>query len=383
MEFGLTEAHETLREAARRFAVEVLAPGAKERARDSRIPAWMIQRIAALGYTGMTAEPQYGGQRMDMTSVGVVVEEFGRVDIAAAHVVLIPTQFCALLESGTEAQRQRWLPRLCKGELMPCLAITDAECGTDAAAIRMQAVRHGDTYVLNGEKAPVTRAMQADCIMVWAKTDPAAGARGVSCFFVPTDSAGLSFAEIPHAGLMPLKCATVRFDAVHVPVDHRIGEEGKGFYMLMDRFDVIRVLLCLVAIGQATTSLQEVMEYAKTRHAFGRPIAKYEGISFKIAEAATRLEAARLLCYRALWMRDRGIRHSKESAMAKWYAPSVAFDIIHDCILMMGHYGYSTEYPLTQRLLDIMGYQIADGTREAQKLVIVREMLGRQFLPYA
>jgi cyclohexanecarboxyl-CoA dehydrogenase len=152
--------------------------------------------------------------------------------------------------------------------------------------------------------------------------------------------------------------------------------------MLMDRFDVIRVLLCLVAIGQAATSLGEVTEYAKIRHAFGRPIAKYEGISFKIAEAATKLDAARLLCYRALWMRDQGMRHSKESAMAKWYAPSVAFDVIHDCVLMMGHYGYSTEHPFAQRLLDVMGYQIADGTSEAQKLVIVRDMIGRQFLPY-
>jgi cyclohexanecarboxyl-CoA dehydrogenase len=382
MEFGLTEEHGTLREAARKFAVEVLAPGAKERARDNRIPEWMIQNIAELGYTGMTAGAKYGGQKMDMVSVGVVVEEFGRVDIPAAHVVMIPTQFCALLESGTEAQRQQWLPSLCQGELMPCLAITDADCGTDAAAIRMRAVRDGDSYVLNGEKAPVTRAMQANSIIVWAKTDPTAGARGVSCFFVAADTSGLSFTEIPHAGLIPLQCATVGFDAVQVPADRRIGEEGQGFYMLMDRFDVIRVLLCLVAIGQAATSLGEVTEYAKIRHAFGRPIAKYEGISFKIAEAATKLDAARLLCYRALWMRDQGLRHSKESAMAKWYAPSVAFDVIHDCVLMMGHYGYSTEHPFAQRLLDVMGYQIADGTSEAQKLVIVRDMIGRQFLPY-
>jgi cyclohexanecarboxyl-CoA dehydrogenase len=196
------------------------------------------------------------------------------------------------------------------------------------------------------------------------------------------DAKGLSFSEIPYGGQVPLNCAAVRFDSVEVPASHRIGKEGDGFYMLMDRFDVIRVLLCLVAIGQASSSLDEVIEYTKLRKAFGRPIAKYEGMSFKVAEAATRLQAARLVSYQALWMRDQGIKHSKESAMAKWFAPSVAFDVIHDCVLMMGHYGYSTEYPLTQRLLDVMGYQIADGTGEAQKLVIVREMLGREFLPY-
>ena len=152
--------------------------------------------------------------------------------------------------------------------------------------------------------------------------------------------------------------------------------------MLMDRFDVIRVLLCLVALGQAQTSLAEAVAYARGRTAFGRPIAKYEGVSFKIAEAATRLDAARLMCYRALWMRDQGIKHTKESAMCKWYAPTVAFDVIQDSLLVLGHYGYSTEYPYAQRLLDVMGYKIADGTAEAQKLVIVREIIGSEFLPY-
>jgi cyclohexanecarboxyl-CoA dehydrogenase len=343
----------------------------------------MIKQIKDLGYIGMIADEKYGGQGMDMMSVGIVVEEFGKVDISAAHVVLIPTQFCALLQSGSEEQRQQWIPKLCQGELMPSLAITEPGCGTDVAAIEMKAMRDGKYYILEGEKAPVTRGMQATALIVWAKTDHEAGVRGVTCFFVPSDSPGLSLEEIPYAGLIPLNCATAFFDSVKVPVSYRIGEEGKGFYMLMDRFDVVRVLLTLVALGQAQISLNEAITYTKSRTAFGRPIAKYEGISFKIAEAATKLEAARLLCYRALWMRDRGIKHSKESAMCKWYAPTVAFEVIHDCILMMGHYGYSTEYPLTQRMLDVMGYQIADGTAEAQKLIIVRELLGRKFLPYS
>ncbi len=382
-EFGFSETHEDLRHAAREFAEKELKPEAKERATLNRIPDWMIKQIRDLGYIGMIADEKYGGQSMDMISVGIVMEEFGKIDISAAHVVLIPTQFCALLQSGTEEQRQEWIPKLCRGELMPSFAITEPGCGTDVASIEMRAQRDNEYYILNGEKAPVTRGMQSNALIVWAKTDHKAGAKGVTCFFVPSNSPGLSMIEIPYAGLIPLNCATVFFDSVKVPVSYRIGEEGEVFYMLMDRFDVMRVLLSLVALGQAQTSLSEVIHYAKSRKAFGQPIAKFEGISFKIAEAVTKIEAARLLCYRALWMRDRGLKHSMESAMCKWYAPVVAFEVVHDCILMMGHYGYSTEYPLTQRMLDVMGYQIADGTAEAQKLVIVRELIGHKFLPYS
>ncbi|MGA2463235.1 MAG: acyl-CoA dehydrogenase family protein [Thermodesulfobacteriota bacterium] len=382
-EFGFNETHQDLQNAAREFATKELAPGAKERALSDFIPVWMIKKIAELGYTGMIAEEKYGGQGMDMMSVGIVAEEFGKVDIASTGVVIIPTQICALLKSGTEEQRQQWIPLLCKGEMMPSLAITEPDCGTDAAAIKMRAIGNAENYILEGEKAPVTRATQSNVLIVWAKTDINAGARGVSCFFVPSDSPGLTLEEIPYAGLHPFKCCAAFFDSVKVPIGNRIGDEGKGFYMLMDRFDVIRVLLALVALGQAQTSLSEVTAYVKSRTAFGRPVVKFEAISFKIAEGATKLDAARLLCYRALWMRDQGIKHSKEAAMCKWYAPVIAFEVIHDCILMMGHYGYSNDYPLIQRMLDVLGYQIADGTAEAQKLVIVRDMIGRQFLPYS
>lgn len=382
VEFGFTEIHEDLRKSAREFAERALKPGVKERLGSNRIPEWMIKQIRDLGYIGMVADEKYGGQNMDMISVGIVMEEFGKVDISAAHVVLIPTQFCMLLHSATEEQRQNWLPKLCKGELMPSFAITEPSCGTDVAAIETKAIKNNDYYILEGEKAPVTRGMQSNAIIVWAKTDYEAGAKGISCFFVPSNSLGLSLEEIPYAGLTQLNCATVFFDSVKIPAHYRIGDEGKGIYILMDRFDVIRVLLSLIALGQAQSSLYEIINYVKLRKAFRRPIGKFEGISFKIAEAATKIEAARLLCYKALWMRDHGIRHSKESAMCKWYAPTIAFEIIHDCILMMGHYGYSTEYSLTQRMLDVLGYQIADGTSEAQKLIIVRELLGRNFLPY-
>lgn len=382
-EFGFNEDHELLRQTAERFAVQELAPGAKERGTENRMPDWYIKKIADMGFLGMTAKKKYGGQEMDMMSVGVVVEEFAKADIIAPHVMMTPTQFSILLEAGTEEQREQLIPPLIRGEAIYALGLTEPSCGTDAAAIRLTAVRDGDSYILNGEKAPATRAMQGTGIFVWAKTDPKAGARGVSCIYVPFDTPGVSRFELPYAGVIPLNCASVFFDSVRVPVTNRIGEEGKGFYMVMERFDVIRVLLCLVAIGQAQVSLNEIIEHAKQRTAFGQPIGKFEAVSFKIAEWATRLEAARLMCYRTLWMCDHGIRHSKETAMCKSYIPKLAFDCIHDCILVMGHAGYSKEFPLSQRMLNVMGWEIGDGTAEAQKLIIVRELMGREFLPYS
>ena len=380
--FGFTEDHTFLRKTVRKFVKGALEEGAKERALLNYIPDSIIQKVAEQGYIGVAAPEKYGGQAMDWRSVGVVVEELGKVDMGAAHLVIVPAQLCALLESGTEEQRQKWIPPLLRGEVIPSVCITESVAGTDAAGIQMKAVREGDYYVLDGEKAPITRGTQANLFIVWAKADPGAGARGVSCFLIPKDAPGLSVSEIDHLGFHPLRAVTVTLDQVKVPVSDRVGDEGKGFSMLMDRFDIMKVLISLIAIGLAETSLKEVMEYVKLRTVFGSVLAKNEAISFKIAEACTLIDACKLLCYRALWLRDQGMRHSKESAMVKSFVPKTAFEIAHDCILMMGHYGYSREHAVGQRMLDVLGYQIADGTAEAQKLILVREILGKEFLPY-
>jgi len=251
VEFGLTEEHAVLRDAARTFALGELAPGAKKRARDNRIPGWMFEKMAELGYIGMTASPKYGGGGMDMTAAGVVIEEFGRHDLAAPHVVITPTQFALLLESGTEEQRQRWIPPLCEGTAVYSIAVTEPGCGTDVSGIKTKAVRDGDHYVISGEKTPSTRAMQADGVFVFARTNEEPGAQGVSCIYVPLDAPGVTRTEMPYAGMIPLNCASLFFDSVRVPVGNRVGEEGKGLSMIMRRFDVLRVLLCLVALAQA------------------------------------------------------------------------------------------------------------------------------------
>ncbi|MDP2952627.1 MAG: acyl-CoA dehydrogenase family protein, partial [Chloroflexota bacterium] len=269
-----------------------------------------------------------------------------------------------------------------RGDRIICLALTEPGCGSDAAALTTRAVREGDHYVLSGEKTSITQGMQADAALLFAKTDPAARARGVSCFLVPLDLPGVVRSRLPSMGFRPLMAASIILDGVRVPARYRMGEEGRGFHMVMGQFDFIRPCLGLASLGAAQASLEEAIAYAKQRTAFGQPIGKFEGVSFKIAEHLTRVEAARWLCYRTLWLRDQGIPHTKESAMCKWLCPEVAVQAIHDALLLHGHLGYSEEYPIEQRLRDVIGLEIGDGTAQIMKLIITREVLGREFLPY-
>jgi cyclohexanecarboxyl-CoA dehydrogenase len=224
--------------------------------------------------------------------------------------------------------------------------------------------------------------MPADAVLVFAKTDMEAGARGVSTFLVPTDLPGVSRNPLQDMGERAIQRGSLFFDQVQVPRDYLIGEEGQGFYLVMNAFDYSRVIIALMCLGAAEQSLDETIAYVKQRQAFGRPLAKFEGVSFPIAEHATMLEAARWLCYRALWLRDQGLPHSKEAAMVKWWGPKVAVDAIHECLLLHGHYGYTQDLPHEQRLRDVIGLEIGDGTAQVSKIVIARELFGREFLPY-
>jgi cyclohexanecarboxyl-CoA dehydrogenase len=218
--------------------------------------------------------------------------------------------------------------------------------------------------------------------MLFARTDAAAKARGVTAFLVPLDRPGVSRQGLRDLGSRAIGRAVLSFDHVRIPISHRLGDEGTGFYQVMQGFDFNRVLIGLASLGAAQASLEETMRYVKERRAFGRPIVQFEGVSFPIAEAATLIEAARLLCYRGLWLADRGERHTKESAMVKWWAPRLAMDTIHQCLLLHGHYGYTDELPFEQRLRDVIGLEIGDGTAEVMKLIVARELMGREALPY-
>ncbi|PIU85157.1 MAG: hypothetical protein COS67_09330 [Deltaproteobacteria bacterium CG06_land_8_20_14_3_00_44_19] len=283
--------------------------------------------------------------------------------------------------SQTQEMQQRYLPAMARGECFGCFAITESECGSDVSAIRTKAVREGDHYIINGEKTGVSGGMDAHIAVAPIRTNPQPGFKGISMFVLPLDLPGVTRSRIPDMGFNQVSRGTFFLDNVRLPLEYRIGEEGRGFYLTMGQFEVLRVCLAIAALGLAQASLAEAIEYAKIRPAFGRPIVQFEGVSFKIAEHATWIEAAKLLCYRTFWLADRGLKHNKESAMCKWLCPVVAVNAIHASLLIHGHIGYSEEHPIEQRLRDAIGFEMADGTADIMKVIISRELVGREFLP--
>jgi len=380
--FGFTEEQEMFRREVRRFVQTEMSPGAAQRAKREGYPKELIKKMGDMGLLGLNLPAEYGGQPADWVSVGIAMEEIARVDTQAYH---IPIQIIAaylVLQQGSEELRQEWMPALIRGDKVPCLAITEPDCGSDAAALKTRAVRDGDFYILNGEKTSITLGSQADMAVLFAKTDPTQKARGITSFVVPLNLPGITRTRFTDTGWKALGRSSIVMDDVRLPIRYRVGDEGKGFYMVMGQFDFIRVCLGLGALAAAHTSLEEAIAYAKQRNAFGRPIARFEAVSFKIAEHATFIEAARLLCYRTLWLKDQGLPHTKESAMCKWLCPKIGVKAIHDSLLIHGHVAYSEEFPIEQRLRDTMGLEMADGTAEIMKLIISREIMGREFLPY-
>jgi len=232
--------------------------------------------------------------------------------------------------------------------------------------------------VITGEKSGISLGMAAHAAVLFARTGGQARARGVSAFLVPLDLPGVSRSALRDMGSHAIARAVLSLDHVRVPASHRIGAEGSGFYQVMQGFDFNRIGISLACLGAAQVSLEETMVYVKERKAFGRPLAGFQGVSFPIAEAATHLEACRWLCYRALWLADRGEPCTKEAAMVKLWAPRLSVDTIHQCLLLHGHYGYTDELPFEQRMRDVIGLEIGDGTAEVMKIVIARELMGRE-----
>jgi cyclohexanecarboxyl-CoA dehydrogenase len=382
VDFAFTEAQEEFARVIRTFAQQELAPKYAHWDRSGEFPAEQWRKMGALGITGICIPEEYGGQAADCVTAGIAAEEVARGDFNCGYALIENCLNGEILKHAQEAVRRQWLTGMARGDHIMALAVTEARGGSDAAGMTTRAVRHGDEYILSGEKSGISMLMPADSVLVFAKTDSDAGARGVSTFLVPTDLPGVRRTLLRDMGERAIQRGTLALDDVRVPRDSLIGQEGQGFYLVMNAFDYSRVIIALMCIGTAEQSLEETILYVKQREAFGRPLAKFEGVSFPIAEHATMLAAARWLCYRTLWLRDQGLPHSKEAAMVKWWGPKVAVDAIHDCLLLHGHYGYTQDLPLEQRLRDVIGLEIGDGTAQVSKIVIARELFGREFLPY-
>jgi cyclohexanecarboxyl-CoA dehydrogenase len=338
--------------------------------------------MAQLGITGICLPEAYGGLEADCVTTGIAAEEVARGDFNCGYALIENCLNAAIFQSANDTLKSAWLPGMARGEHIVAIAVTEAGGGSDAASMQTRALRHGDEYIVTGEKSGISMIMPASAVIVFAKTNMQAGARGVSAFLVPTDLPGVSRTALRDMGERAIQRGSLFLDDVRLPREYLIGEEGQGFYLVMNGFDYSRVIIALMCIGAAGQSLDETIAYVKQRQAFGRPLAKFEGVSFPIAEHATQLEAARWLCYRALWLRDQGAPHAKEAAMVKWWGPKVAVDAIHDCLLLHGHYGYTQDLPLEQRLRDVIGLEIGDGTAQVSKIVVTRELFGREYLPY-
>ena len=382
-EFGFSEAQEMLRREAERFCQKEIIPGAKERDKKEEIPRELVRKMGESGLLGLNVPERYGGQPADWISVSVVVEELGKGDPLIALIPLFPILFSIALKDCSEEVRQEWLPALVKGEKIACFSLTEPDCGSDAGSLKTRAIRKGDYYIFNGEKTSITFGMMADVALVFAKTDPSAPrGRGVSCFLVPLDLPGITRSKFADMGLKAAGRASLMMDDVKVPAKYLASEEGKGFKMAMEHMNFLRIGVSLAPLALAETALNEAMNYARQRTAFGKPLAKFEGISYKLAETATLIETGKLLCYHAFWMMDQHMPNTKEVAMCKWWCPWVAAKVVHDCLLIFGHIGYSEEFAMERRLRDVIGFEMADGTADIMKLIIARELLGREFLPY-
>ncbi len=380
MDFGFSDEQELFRKTVRDFAKKEIAPRVREFEKKGEYPWELQRRMGEMGLIGLPLPKQYGGQEADAVTAGIAIEELAKFGALPPVLQYSVGGLVALL--AQDSLKSKWLPPLARGEILFGIGSTEPHAGSDAAAMKTTATKSGDGYVLNGEKQMVSVPMEASAFVVFAKTQLEAGARGVSAFFVPMDSPGIQRYRLPTMGPKMASFGGFSMKDVRVPKENLLGEENTGFYVLMRTFDWLRVLIALYCIGVAEGSLEETIEYSKQRTAFGQPIGKFESIQFRLAEDSTFLEAARLLCYKALWLIARGEKSTKESAMAKWWAPVVAFNVINNCIQAHGAIGYTSETPDELRLRDVRGMWFADGTADIMKIVIGREILGRDFVPY-
>jgi len=367
MDFAFDSEQELLRQTLADFAVRELAPHYMERDADQDLPREIVRKLGELGLCAPMAEPQHGGQGLGYVSLGIAHEEIARGDFNAAYVLLLSALVGAIISShGSEHQKQAMLPPICRGECVPALAVTEPGGGSDAAHVKLAARREGDTYMLDGEKTSISFASWADTALVMARTGSyEAGARGVSAFYVDLHSPGVTRNRFRDLGSRAIGRGQLFFDSVRVAAEARIGEEGAGFVEVMQGFDFSRALIGLMCIGAAQQSVEETCKYVAAR------------VSFPLAEAAVKLRAARLLCYEALWLKDQGKQHGWVAAGAKWWAPELAAQVLHQCLLLHGHLGFSLDLPHQQRMRDVIGLEIGDGTAQIMKLLVAREIIGQ------
>ena len=374
-----------IRDLARRFARERLAPHYQAREASGVLDRSLLREMGGLGLLGADLPEAFGGLGASGVTAGIIAEElaYGDFNISAVPVG-VSLLGAIIMSSAAPAIASHWVPRMISGEALLGICVTEPSGGSDAANMTLRCRRDGDSYVLNGEKTSITFADCADAFIVFARTgSPESGAAGITAMIVPANTSGVARTRFNDVGSRIIGRGSVFFEDVRVPVENRLGEENQGFTHVMRGFDYSRALIALECVGSAQASLDEAWEYTKTRTAFGAPIAQYQGVTFPLVEGETNIAAVRQLSYHALELRDAGKPHTAEAAMVKWLGPKTAFDVIHQCLLTFGHYGWSMDLPHQQRMRDVMGLEIGDGTAGVMKLIVARERIGRVAVQYA
>ena len=380
MDFRLTDEQQLLRRSVRDFAETEIRPHVREWDEAQHFPAELIPALAALGLMGIQFPEAYGGSGMSAIDYCICIEELARVDPAVALSVAAHNGLCAahIYLFGTEAQKQRWLVPLAKGEQIGAWGLTESTSGSDAASMRTTAVRTDDGWVLNGSKTFITHGRVGQVMTVMAVTDEAAGAKGISAFIVEHGTPGMRAGrKEDKLGMRASDTTEVLFDNCRIPADQRLGEEGQGFVNTMQVLDAGRIGMAALSVGLAQGAYEAALRYAQERKAFGKTISAFQAIQWKLADNATRIESARLLTYRAAYLRYRGARTTRESSMAKLYASEIAVKAADDCVQIHGGYGFVKDYPAEKFFRDVKLTTIGEGTSEIQRLVIARRLFAQ------
>lgn len=378
MNFTLNEEQLAVREAARDFAQRVLKPGVIERDSTMSYPTEEVRQMGELGFMGMMVDPEYGGGGMDDISYVIALEELSKVDNSCSVIASVNNSLvCYGLEQyGTDEQKDKYLTKLATGQWVGAFCLSEPEAGSDATSQRTTAVDMGDHYLLNGTKNWITNGGTSSLHLVMAQTDADKGHRGINCLLVEADGDGVQVgAKEDKLGIRSSDTHTIMYSDVKVPKANRLGEDGSGFRFAMNTLAGGRIGIAAQALGIAAGAYELSVAYAKEREAFGTPIANHQAIAFKLAQMATDIEAARLLVYRAAWLKDKGMDYNQAGAMAKLYASSVAMKHTVEAVQIHGGYGFVKEYHVERLMRDAKITQIYEGTSEVQQIVISRGVL--------
>jgi alkylation response protein AidB-like acyl-CoA dehydrogenase len=380
MDFRLTEEQELLRRSVREFAETEIRPHVREWDESQHFPSEVIPSLASLGLLGIQFPEEYGGAGLSAIDYCICIEELARVDPGLALSVAAHNGLCSshIFMFGTEAQKQKYLVPLAQGQKIGAWGLTESTSGSDAAGMRTTGTRAGACWVLNGSKTFTTHGRVGDVIVAMAVTDRMAGTKGISAFIIERGTPGMTPGKKEDKlGMRASDTSEVLFDNCRIPADQLLGEEGQGFVNTMQVLDAGRIGIAALSVGLAQGAYEAALRYAQERKAFGKTISAFQAIQWKLADNATRIEAARLLTYRAAYLKDRGVRTTLESSMAKLYASEMAVRAADDCVQIHGGYGFVKDYPAEKYFRDVKLLTIGEGTSEIQRLVIARQLLAR------